>query len=78
MIGRTNEPAGRDVRVGLRGEPLALVHDVEVGQLREVGVAVADETRRLARLQQPNLVQLLLDLGAAVLQTKDTKFIKST
>jgi hypothetical protein len=39
---------------------------------------VADETRRLARLQQPNLVQLLLDLGAAVLQTKDTKFIKST
>ena len=61
--------AARGFRVGLRVDSLALVHYVEVGQFGEVRVAaVADEAGRLARLQQPHIVDLLLHLRAAVLE----------
>ena len=64
--------APRSLRVGLRVHPLPLVHYVEVGQFGEVSVAaVADEASRLAGLEQPHLVDLLLHLGAAVLKKSE-------
>ena len=66
--------AARSLRVGLRVHPLPLVHYVEVGQFGEVRVAaVADEASRLARLEQPHLVDLLLHLGATVLKKSEVQ-----
>ena len=46
-----------------------MLDDVEVGQLREVGVALhPDQTSGLAGLKQADTVELLLHLGATVLE----------
>ena len=54
-------PPGADLRLAgpLLGQ-LALLHDVEIRQQTEVGVGV-DQAGRLARLHQPDVLQLLDD-----------------
>ena len=54
------------VRRLLAVEPLPLVHDVEVGELAEVGVGLPAQPGRLTALEEANVLQANRQLQAAL------------
>ena len=71
-------PRPRRLRIRLRVDSLPFVDNVEVGQLGKVCVAaVTDKAGRFAGLQEPDFINFLLHLGAAVLQD-ETHFVTTS